>query len=146
MDLGKALYYRLSNDNAVKSVLQNKCNKRIQPQESKQMTDYPQIVYTTETDDVDRSFSGRSGVCKDRVKLACMGRTDADAIKLAKAVFASLDDADSRSSPGGTWGGMVVQGCFHKDESASTQSIGETGQESTIYLRELEFDVVYNAS
>lgn len=142
MDLGKALIFKLTTDPAVTAI----CKTRIQPQQAVQLTAYPQVVYSSETNDIDRSFSGRSGVCKDRVKLACMGRSDADAIRLAKAVFNSLDDADSRSSPGGTWDGTVVQGCFHKDESASTQSIGEAGQETTIYVRELEFDIVWNAN
>jgi hypothetical protein len=131
MNAGKAIYGRLSTVDAVSALVGN----RIEPLESGQAREYPRIAY--DPDDAERpgGYTSGSGITFTDVSVYCVARTYAGAVALATAVRDAMDRQT------GTWGGVVVQGCFFQNCNEDRGDPG-TGTDNSAFSHELIFRIV----
>ena len=135
MTTGKAIYGKLSTDPTITAL----CAIRIYPAKSPQeQATYPLVIYAGDGGETIASFSGPSGLRKEKITVGCIGRTYASMDALSAAVRNSLDNES------GTWGGVVVQGCFFEDEREDHLSSEDTGEQFELYMKEMDFTLWFN--
>ena len=128
--IGRAINARLKADTAVNAIVAG----RIYPHMAAGV--YPAVVYSEDTAEYPRHYTGSDGFTRTTVEVGCLARSYGAAIDLANAVRASLD------GKAGTWGGVTVQGCFVQDETDDIIRDPAVA-ENKFYLRQQSYLVIY---
>ena len=134
--IGNAIYAKLTGDSAVAAI-----TTTVIPNYAPKSSTYPQVVYEVKSTEYDATYTGNSGLVKCELVLRCLvnSRQGYDACNtLGNAVAASLDQAT------GTFGGVAVQRFFLNDD-AEDQFEDQDSDEIVYYVRELNFEVWFNA-
>jgi hypothetical protein len=96
----------------------------------------PQLVYSCENYQPEAGLDGPTGTASIDVKIVAVAATYDDADQLGNAVAAALD------ATSGTWGSLIVQGCFL--DEVSEDHFVDTDLESILYyVKELTFKVMF---
>jgi hypothetical protein len=131
MSAAKAVNARLTTVTAVTDLVADRVYPIIAPQNART---YPQVVYQISGEEHPGHYTGTSGLGKATVTVACIARSYAGSVELAAAVRVALDQQ------AGTWGSVVVKGCFFEDADEQ-QDANDQGQDDLLFLKVLTFTI-----
>jgi hypothetical protein len=95
-----------------------------------------QLVYSCENYQPEAGLDGPTGSAQIDVKIIAVAQTYDDADALGNAVAAALDGTR------GTWGSLVVQGCF-VDEVSEDHFVDTDLETILYYVKEITFKVMF---
>ena len=134
MSVVKGVYSRLTTDTEITELVGARVYPHLAPQTSGPQQ--PTIVYSVEQNEYGRTYAGGDGLADALVFITCVAGKYADAVELSKRVRARLDNQE------GTWGGVVVAGCFHTDETEDSDT-PEGVNEHPFYLIDQTYSVFW---
>jgi hypothetical protein len=141
--IGPALFAKLSSDQSILDLTGNEDGSaRIFPNYVREQDQvYPLMMYDAKDLDIDSCFDGDGGISTVSVTVRCIATNYDEAETLATALIKSLNNSS------GTWGGLVVQGCFLDESGVTEEVIYESNATDTVLLlfkKEVTFNpIVY---
>jgi hypothetical protein len=113
---GRAIYGKLTATTAVAALI----STRVYPSQAVQFAAFPLVAYDVTDSEYDQTYAGPSGLSSHVITLSCVGLTHDSAEAVAEAVITAVNAAT------GTWGGVIVRGCFVNDVGDALETIMET--------------------
>lgn len=126
-----AIYAKLSAAAALTALVGN----RIEPAVASQLDARPFVTMEVESEEFGGTHAGSDGTATAILKLNCESTTYTNANAVAVAVRNALNFQK------GTWGGIVVQGCFVEDEAEDYEI---TDNEHVYYGVTVRAKIIYN--
>ena len=136
MNIAPAITTQLLGTSGVTAIV----GTRIYPEYDRQINKtYPLAVYKVENVTTYMANQGPTGFETADYVIAAIGETYADADAVASAIQTALDGQR------GTWGNIVVQGVFLKQDGIADDVVTiPNTEEILLYTKELSFSVSYN--
>jgi len=133
--IADAIFSQVTSNGPVAALI----GTRLYPEYDKQADKvYPLAVYKVENVTPLSTNTGSAGLESADVIIAAIAPKYADAATLARAIVNALDCQK------GTWTGIVVQGCFLKDDGIADNVVTEPTTEEILYhVKEITFTVWY---
>ncbi len=133
MKIGYSIYSILINDSDVSALV----STRVYPNVAKQSSDWPFIVYTTNSVDPTDTKDGVSPMDTNIVEILCLSDTYSQAVDLAQKVRIALDRKTPGTYPNTIWGNKVQSIKFNSvDEDFEID-----GKGMGVYVQTLSFNI-----
>lgn len=132
-DAGTAIYGKLSATAGVTALVGTRIYPHRQPQHART---YPFIVYRAGEDDYGDFYTGTTNPARNAIDIAIIGESYDSVID----VYAAMKTAIHNGT--GTWGGVVVKGCF--EESTFEDLTIPDGTDRRLFVRETSFTLWFN--
>lgn len=124
--IGKAIYSQLTGTVAVSTLIGTRVDPQFNPK-----TVRPSVVYKQERIERDRVYDGSvTGIAHIGTTITALADTYIGAVALAAEIVTAIDHKS------GTWGTIVVLGCFVEDEDEEVSML-DSGTDKPIYAKSL---------